>query len=220
MSDPEEPSLEGMIRSLFHDIRNPLAVMNNSLYFVKTKLGANVDPKVTKHVAILEAEIQRANDILTQALSFFKEPELKHQNIAINELLEKIAGSNLFPKEIALRKSLDRANPQVSADPVELRRALDAVLTNAAEAMPQGGTATFKTFLDGELVCLEIGDTGSGVSKDAEPKMFQPFFTTKERHVGLGLATAKKIISRHQGKAGFSSSASGTIIRLWLPKAR
>lgn len=219
MSPTEEPPLEGMIRSLFHDIRNPLAVMNNSIYFVKTKLGANVDPKVTKHVAILESEIQRANDIMTQALGFFKDPELKSQKLSINDYIEKLAGSNLLPKEINLRKSLDKTDPFISADPTELRRALDVLLSNAADALPKGGTVTLKTSMEGGNVCLEVADSGPEIPADIQAKMFQPFFTTKERRVGLGLATAKKIIVRMKGSIKFTSSKTGTSMRLTLPKA-
>lgn len=206
-----------------HEIRNPLAVINNSIYFIKTKLGqaAEPDPKIAKHIKIIESEIQQANGIINEILTYSRQRELKPERVLLNSWLEEMLSVYPFPPHITLDKILDPANPPVDIDVVEMQQAVRNLIGNGIEVMPAGGTVRIRTQLtEPGVVCIEVGDTGPGIPPDVLDKIFAPFFTTKARGTGLGLAVVRKVIDRHNGKVDVESVVGkGTTFRLYLPVA-
>ena len=207
-----------------HEIRNPLAVINNSIYFIKTKLGqsAEPDPKIAKHIKIIESEIQQANGIINEILTYSRQRELKPERVFLNSWLEEVLSVYPFPPHIAVDKQLDPANPAVDIDVTEMQQAVRNLIGNGIEVMPQKGTVKIRTAMQPDgTVCLEIGDTGSGIPADVLDKIFAPFFTTKARGTGLGLAVVRKVIDRHRGRVDVESVVGqGTTFKLYLPVAQ
>ncbi|HET9233795.1 MAG TPA: ATP-binding protein, partial [Candidatus Eisenbacteria bacterium] len=112
--------------------------------------------------------------------------------------------------------------PEVVCDAPEIQQASLAVLMNALEAMPEGGTLTVGTHADvsANTVTIEIADTGVGIPPEIQPKIFEPFFSTKSegKGTGLGLAVAYGIVRRHHGRIEFDSiMGRGTTFRIVLP---
>lgn len=205
-----------------HEIRNPLAVINNSIYFIKTKLGqGEMDPKISKHIKIIESEIQQANGIINEILTYSRQRELKPERVLLNSWLEEVLSVYPFPPHITVDKVLDPANPPVDIDVVEMQQAVRNLMGNGIEVMPTSGTVRIRTsMVDEGTVCLEIGDTGPGIPPDVLDKIFAPFFTTKARGTGLGLAVVRKVIDRHSGRVDVESIVgTGTTFRLFLPVA-
>jgi signal transduction histidine kinase len=206
-----------------HEIRNPLAVINNSIYFIKTKLGqgAEPDPKIQKHIKIIESEIQQANGIINEILTYSRTRDLKLERVLLNAWLEEMLSVYPFPPHITLDKTLDPANPPVDIDVVEMQQAVRNLIGNGIEVMPAGGSVKIRTAMTAaDTVCLEVGDTGPGIPPDVLDKIFAPFFTTKARGTGLGLAVVRKAIDRHRGKVDVESIVGkGTTFRLFLPVA-
>src|SRR5207247_794493 len=125
--------------------------------------------------------------------------------------------------ELKIEPSTD---PLFRADPQQLRQVLINLVGNAAEAIGQKGTITLRARVSDmqlkgrktDVVILEVQDTGPGISEEVRPKLFDPFFSTKERGTGLGLAIAARIADNHGGRLEFDSELGvGTTFRLVLP---
>jgi len=128
-----------------------------------------------------------------------------------------------FPPHVALDKRLDPANPAVDIDTTEMQQAIRNLMNNGIEVMPQKGTVSVRTRLsdDRRSVVIAVGDTGPGIPPDALDKIFTPFFTTKARGTGLGLAVVRKVVDRHGGSVEVETEAGrGTVFKLTLPMAQ
>lgn len=204
-----------------HEIRNPLAVMNNSIYFIKTKLGTNVEPKIAKHMSIIESEIRQANGIIDEILSFARTRDLKPKITNLNSYIDELLSTYPFPQHIELEKKLYSGQIIVNIDQDEMNQVIRNLIKNAIEVMPERGKIIVRIDITQEnMAKIEIEDTGPGIAKDVLEKLFTPFFTTKARGTGLGLAVVKKVIERHKGKVEISSVVGkGTCFKLYLPVA-
>ncbi len=208
-----------------HEIRNPLAVINNSIYFIKTKLGGapgGADPKIDKHVKIIESEIRQANGIINEILTYSRTRELKPERVLLSVWIDEILSVYPFPPHITLDKRLDGANPAVNIDTTEMQQAVRNLINNAIEVMPAKGVLSVCTRLndDRRTASIFVGDTGPGIAPDVIDKIFSPFFTTKARGTGLGLAVVRKVMDRHGGMVeARSEPGRGTVFQLILPLA-
>ncbi len=204
-----------------HEIRNPLAVINNSIYFIKTKNNAvpAPDPKVAKHISIIESEIRQANGIIDEILGFARTRELNPKIMRLNSYLEDLTMSFPVPPHVELVKSLAPENPVVSIDPDEMAQAIRNLIKNGIEVMPEHGKVYVRSeVVDPGTVRVDVEDTGPGIPKETLEKIFAPFFTTKARGTGLGLAVVKKVADRHKGRVEVSSVVGqGTCFKIFLP---
>ena len=203
-----------------HEIRNPLAVINNSIYFIKTKLATVLtgDAKAAKHVKIIESEIQQANGIINEILTYSRQRELKLELVKLNDWMEELLSVYPFPAHIELRQSLTPENPFVEIDKTEMQQAVRNLIGNAIEVMPEKGVVGVKTYISSpKTVAIQISDSGSGIPPEVLEKIFAPFFTTKARGTGLGLAVVKKAIDRHGGRVEVESQVGrGTVFRIHI----
>lgn len=208
-----------------HEIRNPLAVINNSIYFIKTKMGsaaANsavpVDPKITKHISIIESEIRQANSIIDEILGFARTKDLNPKLTHINSYVDDLLMSFPCPAHVEIVKELSRENPTVNIDTDEMTQAVRNLVKNGIEVMPERGKVFVRTEVVGDMVRLDVEDTGPGIPKETLEKIFAPFFTTKARGTGLGLAVVKKVLDRHKGRVEVTSVVGkGTCFKLFIP---
>ncbi|OGR67013.1 MAG: hypothetical protein A2081_03315 [Elusimicrobia bacterium GWC2_61_19] len=207
-----------------HEIRNPLAVINNSIYFIKTKVNASaavnpLDPKVTKHISIIESEIRQANGIIDEILGFARTRELNPKLVHLNSYLEDLTMSYPVPPHIEMIKNFSPENPTVNIDADEMTQALRNLIKNGIEVMPESGKIYVRSeVVDAGTVRIDVEDTGSGMPKETAEKIFAPFFTTKARGTGLGLAVVKKVADRHKGKVEVSSVVGkGTCFKFFIP---
>jgi len=205
-----------------HELRNPLAVMNNSIYFIKTKLAAvagdaGLESKIEKHLHILENEIVKSNMIIRDVLDFSRNRALNLSPQRIDELVEKATERIQLPADVTIKKELGLGDLQVPLDEDEIRQVLVNLMENACQAMTSGGTLTVGTKSHGDKVEIVIADAGCGIPQEHLSKIFAPFFTTKSRGTGLGLAVVKKIIERHQGTIDVTSKVGeGTAFHIHL----
>ena len=208
-----------------HEIRNPLAVINNSIYFIKTKLstGQEPDPKIAKHIKIIESEIQQANGIINEILTYSRQRELQPERVQVNHWLEELLSVYPFPPHVELVKTFDPADPALEIDKTEMQQTIRNLIGNGIEVMPppKGGKITIRTRISEPGWCeITIGDSGAGIPPDVLDKIFAPFFTTKARGTGLGLAVVRKVVDRHKGRIDVESQVGvGTTFKLYLPIA-
>jgi len=208
-----------------HEIRNPLAVINNSIYFIKTKINAAatastvpIEPKIVKHISIIESEIRQANGIIDEILGFARTRELNPKLTHLNAYLEDLLMSFPFPPHIELIRQLAPENPTVNIDTDEMTQAVRNLIKNGIEVMPEQGKIFVRTEVVGAMVRIDVEDAGPGIPKETLEKIFAPFFTTKARGTGLGLAVVKKIIDRHKGRVEVTSVVGkGTCFKLFIP---
>jgi signal transduction histidine kinase len=225
MPEEEKASLDAalnlMAPIISHEIRNPLAVIGNSAYFIKSKLGAkDLDPKVAKHLGIIESELKHANDVLGEMLSYarMREPSFKPADLA--SLVEDVLKSLPQQKNVKMEISLQAGGLKVQADAELLSAALRHVLRNALEAvalLPDGGRVLARAAKEGGAAILDVSDSGPGVKPAVRERLFSPFNTDRPRGVGLGLAYAAKVVSLHKGSLELLDSKAGAWFRLSLP---
>jgi signal transduction histidine kinase len=206
-----------------HEIRNPLAVINNSIYFIKTKLstGQEPDPKIAKHIKIIESEIQQANGIINEILTYSRQRDLKPERVQLNTWLEELLSVYPFPPHITLEKNFDVVNANVEIDTTEVQQAIRNLIGNGIEVMPppKGGRIGIRTSIpEAGWVQIDVSDQGGGIPPDVLDKIFAPFFTTKARGTGLGLAVVRKVVDRHKGRVEVESKVGvGTTFKIALP---
>jgi len=205
-----------MASIISHEIRNPLAVISNATHLIK-RLVASPDPKMTKQFGIIEAEIRQANDIISEVLGYARSRELMLSAIDVNSYVHDMLQSYPLPETVTLKEELDVESVRIKVDAEEIKQALRNVISNAVEAMQQKGTLTVGTKVGKRAVCIFIADTGPGIPAEVRGKMFAPFFTTKARGTGLGLAVVSKAVLRHNGKLFIHSEENcGTCFAFYL----
>jgi signal transduction histidine kinase len=119
---------------------------------------------------------------------------------------------------VEVSSSLETGFPKLSVDPGLLRRAFTNIITNALQAMPDGGKLKIRAWTSQNIAAVSFQDTGIGIPEDVKTKMFSPLFTTREKGVGLGLAVTKRLIESHKGEIKvFSKMGEGTTLTVELP---
>ncbi len=216
MADTDKKDKPDLLRQMSsvvsHEIRNPLAIISNSLYFIKTKLsagGAGPDPKVAKHLGIIEGEVKHANEVIEEMLCFTRDRELQLAPAKMNAGIDDIVGAFPLPEGVKVEAAHDPGDPKVSVDIEAMRYALRLVMTNAVQAMPEGGTVKIECAHDADTARLTFTDGGPGFPNGDGEKAFEPFFTTKPRGVGLGLSIVRKYAERHGGSAKAENAPGG-----------
>lgn len=202
-----------------HEIKNPLAVISNSVYLIKARLGETIEPKVLKNINIIEGEIKQANGIIEEILGYARSREQILSVVDLTLYTKEILSSYPIPQNIKLETSFYPKPLYVKIDTEEMKQAIRNIMGNAFEVMPQGGSFIVKTKLEKGKALLSLRDSGPGIPKDIQNKIFTPFFTTKARGTGLGLAVVKKVALRNKADIVLSSQEGvGTKITLLFKK--
>jgi len=208
-----------------HELRNPLAAMNNSVYYLKMKLDdvlrapkGDGAAKVKRHLDILEREITTSDGIISEILDYTrpKPPALKEcdLNSMVEEALERATGLD----KLEVVRELAPGLPPVKADPDRMQQVFLNIVKNAAEAMPQGGRLTITTARRDSYLEVSFQDNGPGIPPENLQLIFGPLFTTKARGTGLGLSISKAIVEAHHGSIEvMSQPGKGATFAIRLP---
>jgi len=205
-------ALGEMVAGVSHEIRNPLGIIRSTAELLGSMPGAS--PSTARLTQLIVEESGRLNNIVTEFLDFARPMTPKIQMCNLSEILERtflFLGTELDTKGISLHPHLDVRPLKLQADPEQLYRSFLNIFLNAIQAMPNGGAITV-TISEAEdrSYLVEIADTGDGISEKDLGKIFNPFFSTKERGTGLGLSIVRNIIEGHRGKIWIESRAAGT----------
>jgi len=217
-----------LARRLAHELRNPLFPLQITVENLQRarQLGPQQFQEVfSEATATLKAELSNLNTIVGRFSDFSKMPAPQFTRVNVNEVLRNAV--RLFEPQftavgkpsIATEYFLSETLPEIDADPDLLHRVFQNLVLNALDAMPAGGTITFKSSDAGESVRIEVADTGKGLTPEECSRLFTPYYTTKQLGTGLGLAIVQSVVSDHHGSISVSSEEGrGAAFRIDLPK--
>jgi len=205
-----------------HEVKNPLAGLLLYSMHLKSKASNFSEGEaylVDKIVETINHLISRVEQILGFARPVSLTLSSRNFNQIINDILELLR-PQLTANKVEVRLSMAQS-AYAMIDEGSMRGALMNLILNAIEAMPQGGTLSITVDQTDETLRIEIADTGSGISEEEAKKIFEPFYTTKEQGLGLGMPYSKKIIDQHGGTFSLDSRpGEGTTISIALPAGK
>jgi signal transduction histidine kinase len=214
-----------LARRLAHELKNPLfplQVTVENLLRAKQKSPVMFEEVFQESTATLLAEINNLKAIVGRFSEFSKMPQPRRQPTQVNEVVRSVL--RVFQAQlqqsnrVAVHLDLASALPEISADPDLLHRALQNLVLNAIDAMPQGGELGIHTASHGSQVEIAVSDTGCGLTPEECERLFTPYYTTKQHGTGLGLAIVQSVVSDHGGKISVESNREkGTTFRIVLP---
>lgn len=206
---------------LTHEIDNPLTIISGRAESLLIKGG--LDPKMEQTLQTILNQAQRAAEMTSQLLSISRPTAVELAPLQLNTLIEETLGNAGFRPEFAkvkIVKELAKNLPVIQGDRKRLIEVFSNLFNNAAQAMPGGGSLRVCTMTSNHQVITEIYDTGTGIAPENIPKLFTPFFTTKDigKGTGLGLFVCNGIIRKHGGTITvFSEVGKGTCFTVTLP---
>jgi signal transduction histidine kinase len=212
--------------SVAHELNNPLATISLHTEMLLSELAAD-DPN-RRALLVIEQEVERMATLVSNLLLFSRR---SHKQISTVDLRAELTNSldfiqyHLRSNGIDVVKDFAADLSTIQADSQQLHQVFLNLITNASDAMPEGGTLTVRARVGAragghETVVIEFTDTGTGVTTDDLPKLWEPFFTTKPegKGTGLGLAICRRIVEEHYGTIEIETVAGkGTTVRIILP---
>ena len=202
-----------------HEIKNPLSAIKTFAEFLPEKYQEKDFRE--KFFRIVQSEIARINDLVTELSDFAKPAPLQLQPVSVSGLLEdtlSLLSNQCLKQGVEIRRAFRENGLSIQADPQQLKQVLLNLLLNSLDAMPSGGRLEVATALADGTLRVTIADTGCGIPEELLPKLWDPFFTTKERGMGLGLAIVKGVVERHGGRIAIQSQpGEGTMVSMELP---
>ena len=204
-----------------HEIRNPLAAISGSIELLSQTVQADGAKENRELMSIVIREVDRLNGLITELLEFARPRALEPQRLDVGATMAEML--KVFENDKRLGETpvelVADAGVLVDADPGQLRQVVWNLLRNAAEAAP-GQAIKVEVRAEGDRAALTIRDRGPGIAPEHRPRIFEPFFSTKEKGTGLGLATVHRIIDEHRGAVELECPQSGgTAVTVRLPRA-
>lgn len=213
--------------SLAHEIKNPLSGMRGAAQLLSRRIS---DPDLNEYLEVIMKEADRLNGILNGMLDFAKPARLRKKPFNIHQALDSVVFL-MSDKPGLFIKTYDPSIPEISGDENQLKQVFLNLVKNAREALSENGVIHLTTRAitefhliegkgQGRMVSIEVKDNGCGIKPEDLEKIFTPFFTTKAKGSGLGMAITLKIVKEHGGHLKIDSTpGKGTAVTLYLPLA-
>jgi len=214
-------TLGKLTATIAHEIRNPLATVNTSIFSIGAAMEKNDTERIKRALTLAERNVRRCDNIITELLDYTRKLEIRPDKVNIDRWMNGILDEQTFPEGIECRRNLN-CGLEVRIDREHMRRAVINVITNAVHALSEenspGNELTIETAISGQNLAIRIIDTGPGIPDNLQQKIFEPLFSTKGFGVGLGLSIAKDIMEKHHGGIDIKSKVGeGTTVILWMP---
>ncbi len=226
--EAEHLSRVGQLASgIAHEIRNPLNYISLAVDHLKSDIVQTCPEKKSEFEELLgkiKEEVRRVNYMVLNFMSYGRPLKLRLTSISYQELVGKalpLLEEKLAEQHIEIKWDESSDIPLLEADPELLRNCLVNLITNAAQSMPDGGVITLAARFEAETsrALLSVADQGVGIRPEDIPKISQPYFTTKEAGIGLGLAITERIVKEHGGELSVESAVGkGTVFTIALPQ--
>ena len=209
-----------------HEINDPLSGVLGMAQILLARKD-QFDERAVRSLQAIEREALRVRDIVERMSNLAQESVRDAVRVDVTAVVEAAAvahAERCASGHIEIERAFGSAIPPVFANAAQLQHAVSQLVDNSLKAMPSGGKLRLTVrSIEGELVAIEVQDSGRGIAPDAIDKIFEPFFTTKDdwRGAGLGLTLAYRIVEAHQGRIRASSKPGiGTTMTITLPAAR
>jgi|GEM_PF-1415140 len=234
----EKLSILGQLAgSVGHELRNPLGVMNNAVYFLKSVMP-DANGTVREYLNIIKSEIDISQRIIGDLLGFARVKTPQTQSVPVQEIIKRSLDSCIIPDNVTIQTELPDTLPALQVDPLQMGQVFQNLIVNAVQAMPQGGSVRISARLvdcvgaalrgcpgSGDytgpplhFIEIAVTDTGEGIAPENRKKIFQPLFTTKGQGIGLGLVVTKRLTEANNGRIAVESEwGKGTTFSLTLP---
>jgi two-component system NtrC family sensor kinase len=210
-----------------HEINNPLATISACVAAIESRVreGSPAAP-VQEYLAIIEKEVDRCTRIVDGLLDFSRPKGKSKEPVKLETLVEQtlfLLKHHQRFRRLTVQRDLDPAVPPARGNAEQLIQVLMALLLNAVDAMEQGGRLGIRTGRSqsrSSEVFIEVQDSGVGISREDQSKIFEPFYTTKPpgRGTGLGLSICYGIVEEHRGRIEVESTPGlGSVFRVYLP---
>ena len=202
-----------------HELRNPLAIIRNSTYLLAMALK-NADEKTARHLATIDRQVESANKIINDLLDLARSKQPDRRAIETATVIHEAIASAAMPSNVRVELNLPSDLPPVLFDPTQLRQVLINLITNAYQAMPDGGELFVTSELNHDHILVRVRDTGVGIPEENLDRIFLPLYSTKSKGIGLGLALAKQLAEVNEAELTVTSSVGvGSTFTLSLPCA-
>ncbi len=208
--------------SVGHELRNPLAIINNAVYYLRLILK-DADPEVDSYLHLIDNEVLTASRIISNLLSFAHISTAQQERVPIARLVQHALQRHPPPAKVTIEIDLDEELPPVVVDSQQIDQILGNLLKNAYEAIDKQGTVRVTALPGPESgqVTIAVQDSGRGIAAEELDKIFEPLYSTKSSGIGLGLAICQGLAEANQGKLAVESEiGKGAIFRLSLPAAK
>ena len=218
-------TLGELTATVSHELRNPLAAIQSSVHLA-IKKTEGLELGVDRSLERAERNVRRCDDIISDLLGYASEPVCQSQRIEADEWLQATISELDIPHGIELIANLSAQDTQIFVAPERIRQAVVNVFENATQVladMQQDGIRklTVRTSVQSGHYTIAFEDTGPGMDRETIARAFEPLFSTKSYGCGLGLATARKIVEKHDGTVHVESEVgAGTVVTMSLPVCR
>jgi signal transduction histidine kinase len=205
-----------------HDIRNPLQSILGDLYLAKAELPAisegDARNNLAENIANVENELAYINKIVQDLQDFVKPIKPVVREADLRQIITDVMKKNKSSKKVKVLTRVEEDSKRIMADPDLLKRILANLVSNAVQAMPEGGKLTISSHREADDTVITVQDSGVGIPEADRPKLFTPLFTTKPKGQGFGLAVVKRMTEALNGTIFFESEeGKGTKFIIRLP---
>lgn len=215
-------NLATLASGLHHEIKNPLTALSIHIQLLEESLANGLTGEsVDELVGVLKTEVVRLNGVLESFRSF---ANLQHLTLQPTDALRVVehAIHLIRPQASEQRVQITLLQPEkelplVPLDADKFEQAVLNLVINALEAMPEGGKLTIQASVAETGFCVSVQDNGPGIPPEIQRNLFQPYFSTKDKGSGMGLALSEKLINQHGGQINFHSGPEGTTFAITIP---
>jgi two-component system, NtrC family, sensor histidine kinase HydH len=208
-------SLAEIASSVVHEVRNPLGAIKGAVEILEDELTA--DSPRREFAIIAKSEVERIDKLVKEFLQFARAPKPDRTPTNSVELVKSVKfliEQQAQKQNVSVLEDLPDRPIRLALDAEQIKQVLLNLSLNALQTMPNGGTLVFRAAEQEKKFFIEVEDTGGGIAEKNLPRIFNPFFTTKEKSFGLGLSIAYKIINEHNGNLTARNGARGAIFRI------
>lgn len=194
-----------LVGSIGHELRNPLGVMESSLYILKSRTQG--DERLKKHADRISEQIGLANNIISTLLDMIRDRPLAREPVQLHRVLQAVHSMITVPAGITLRLDVPEQLPVLHGDPTQLAQALRNLLENSIQALGQTGEILVSVQPDDEYFKIVVADSGPGVDTSIRKRLFEPLISAKPGGIGLGLSLVRRILERHGGSVTYAPNS-------------
>ena len=206
-----------MATMIGHELRNPLAATTNALFVVRSRLVGHDDADLDRCLDIAELATSRATALCEDLTTFMRERQPLLERLDLREVIDEVLA--LAPRPSGTDVSVPEPGVAVEADKALLIQMLTNVISNAYQAMPDGGSLRLDGSRNGSFTEITVQDSGPGIHEANAERLFDPFFSTKTVGTGLGLAIVKRLAEAHNGSVAIDNAPTGgALVTIHLPR--